>query len=72
MVIENEQLKAKIGDITTSLIYIPEKSDQIDKVLADYLNNYPERKNLKIMFMRESAGVYQFGSRRIMVKVEGL
>ena len=70
LVIENQQLKVKIGDITTSLIYISEKDDQIDKVLGDYLNNYPERKNLKIMFMRESEGVYQFGSRRVMVKVE--
>ena len=44
--------------------------DAVDERLADYLNNYPERKNLKIMFMRESEGVYQFGSRKVMVKVE--
>ena len=25
---------------------------------------------MKVMFMRESAGVYEFGSRRILVKVE--
>ena len=46
------------------------KTDTIDTKLAEYINNYPERKNLKIMFMRESEGVYQFGSRKVMVKVE--
>jgi hypothetical protein len=34
------------------------------------MNNYPERENLKIMFLRESEGVYQFGQRRINIKVE--
>ena len=42
----------------------------IDKRIAEYLNNYPDRQNLKVMFMRESQGVYQFGSKRIAVKVE--
>ena len=27
-------------------------------------------KKLKIMFLRESEGVYEFGSKRVMVKVE--
>ena len=38
--------------------------------LAEYINNFPDRSKLKIMFMRESEGVYEFGSRRIRVKVE--
>ena len=38
--------------------------------LAEYINNYPERKKLKIMFMRESEGVYEFGTRKVMVKVD--
>ena len=42
----------------------------MDKKLAEYINNYPDRQKLKIMFMRESEGVYQFGQRRVMVKVE--
>ena len=29
-----------------------------------------DKSKLKIMFMRESEGVYQFGSRRVMVKVK--
>mmetsp|Transcript_36255 Transcript_36255/g.26394 ORF Transcript_36255/g.26394 Transcript_36255/m.26394 type:complete len:106 (+) Transcript_36255:633-950(+) len=38
--------------------------------LAEFINNYPDRQKLKIMFMRESEGVYEFGSRRVAVKVE--
>lgn len=51
-------------------VYIPVRSDPIDSTLAEYINNYPDRKKLKIMFMRESEGVYEFGSRKVMVKVE--
>jgi len=46
------------------------KDDAIDKKLAEYINNYPDRQKLKIMFMRESEGVYQFGTKRVAVKVE--
>lgn len=44
--------------------------DYTDKKLAEFINNYPERAKLKIMFMRESEGVYQFGTKRVAVKVE--
>ena len=50
--------------------YVPVKTDQIDITLSEYINSYPDKKKLKIMFMRESEGVYQFGTRRVMVKVE--
>ena len=46
------------------------KEDFTDKKLAEFINNYPERSKLKIMFMRESEGVYQFGTKRVAVKVE--
>lgn len=46
------------------------KDDSVDKKLAEFINNYPERSKLKIMFMRESDGVYSFGSKRVAVKVE--
>ena len=42
-------------------VYIPAKGDIIDKKLAEYINNYPDRKKMKIMFLRESEGVYEFG-----------
>jgi hypothetical protein len=51
-------------------VYIPVKADSTDKKLAEFINNYPERSKLKIMFMRESEGVYQFGTKRVAVKVE--
>jgi len=57
-------LKARIA------VYIPVKGDQTDMKLAEYINNYPDRQKLKIMFMRESEGVYEFGSKRVAVKVE--
>ena len=68
---ENETLKAYIVDLKSRIaVYIPVKSDAVDMKLAEYINNYPDRKKLKIMFMRESQGVYEFGSKRICVKVE--
>ena len=51
-------------------VYIPIKDDLVDRKLAEFINNYPERSKLKIMFMRESDGVYQFGTKRVAVKVE--
>ena len=51
-------------------VYIPMKDDSVDRKLAEFINNYPERSKLKIMFMRETEGVYQFGSKRVAVKVE--
>jgi len=38
--------------------------------LAEFINNYPDRQKLKIMFLRESEGVYEFGSKRIFVRVD--
>ena len=69
--VEIETLKQYIIDLKQRIaVYIPVKEDAIDKRLAEYINNYPERSKLKIMFMRESSGVYQFGTKRVQVKVE--
>ena len=38
--------------------------------MAEFINNYPDRNKLKIMFMRESNGTYTFGSKRVNVRVE--
>lgn len=68
---EIEVLKSYIIDLKARIaVYIPHKGDSTDKKLAEYINNYPDRQKLKIMFLRESEGVYEFGSRRVMVKVE--
>ena len=57
--VEIEALKAYILDLKTKIaVYIPVKHDPIDNRLAEFINNYPERSKLKIMFLRESEGVY--------------
>ena len=56
---EIEALKGYIIDLKSRIsVYIPAKNDNVDRKLAEYINNYPERNKLKIMFMRESEGVY--------------
>ena len=50
--------------------YIGHREDTIDKTLSTYIHQYPEREKMKIMFLRESEGVYQFGQKRIMLKIE--
>lgn len=67
---EIDTLKTYIIDLKSRIaVYIPVKGDPTDKKMAEYINNYPDRQKLKIMFMRESEGVYQFGTKRIGVKV---
>ena len=34
------------------------------------MNQYPERDKMRILFLRESEGVYQFGQKRCYVKIE--
>ena len=69
--VEISSLQAYIMDLKQRIaVYIPVKDDPVDRKLAEYINNYPERNKLKIMFMRESEGVYQFGTKRCAVKVE--
>ena len=69
-----EQLKGceqKIEELhNNSAIYVCRKKDTIDESLGAFLNQYPERGKLQILFIRESEGVYQFGQRCVYVKVE--
>ena len=58
------ELKARVA------VYVPLKGDPIDLKVAEFINNYPDRNRLKIMFMRESSGVYEFGSKKVVVRVE--
>ena len=51
-------------------VYIAKKNDPIDKALGNYVNRYPERKSLNIMFLRESEGVYSFGQKKVYIKIE--
>jgi len=68
---EIDALKAYIMDLKSKIaVYIPTKGDLVDKKLAEYINNFPDRQRLKIMFMRESDGVYLFGSKKVYVRVD--
>ena len=66
-----ETLKNYVIDLKSKVaIYVPAKGDEVDMKLADFINNYPDRQKLKIMFLRESEGVYSFGSKKILIKVK--
>lgn len=51
-------------------IYVPSRGDPVDAALSKYLCAYPEKDRLKVMFIRQSEGVYQFGAKKVFVKVE--
>ena len=52
---EVETLKVYILDLKKKLaFYVPIRDDVVDCRLAEYVNNYPDRSKLKIMFVRES------------------
>ena len=51
-------------------IYIAKKNDCIDVALSNFINKFPEREKMNILFLRESEGVYQFGQKRVYVKIE--
>lgn len=51
-------------------IYHANQRSDIDVALGDFLNDYPEKSELKIMFLRESEGVYRFGSKKVYIKIE--
>ena len=69
--VQNNKLKDySFRSTLANVVYIPLKDDFIDRALAEYINNYPEREKLQVLFLRESEGVYQFGNKKISVKVE--
>ena len=67
---EIETLKVYCMDLKAKVaVYIPIKGDSVDEKLADFINNYPDRNKLKIMFIREKKGVYEFGTKRVEVRL---
>lgn len=38
--------------------------------MASFINTQNEKERMKIMFLRESEGVYQFGQSKVYVRVE--
>lgn len=69
--LENQTLKNYIIDLKARVaVYVPIKSDPVDVKMAEFINNYPDRSKLKMMFMRDSSGVYEFGTKRVTVTIE--
>ena len=69
--LESSTLKNYIIDLKARVaVYVPVKDDPVDLKVAEFINNYPDRNRLKIMFMRDSAGVYEFGSKKVNVRIE--
>ena len=66
---ENERLKIVNANIKYQ-VYVPSRMDAIDSKLGNFINNFPEKDKMKIMFLRESEGVYRFGQKRVYIKVE--
>merc|ERR1712096_151983 len=51
-------------------LYIPDKNDVIDRKLAEFINDKPERYKFRDMFVRETPGIYMFGSKKIAIRYE--
>lgn len=69
IMIENERMNEDFKECRR-LIYKANKECPVDMALGRALNTFPEREALRIMFLRESEGVYRFGQKRVYIKVE--
>ncbi len=49
---------------------MPANNDALDSKLAAFINNKPDADKYRQLFVRESSGVYQFGSKKVYVKME--
>ena len=47
------------------------QGDIVDSALADYINSSTDPGPLRTLFLREAEGVYQFGTKRVHLKLEG-
>jgi len=52
----------------TGICYIPFHNDPIDKALAEFINSLNDPERIKDLFVRESEGVYLFGSKKVYLK----
>ena len=63
-------MKKVILEMRTIGDYVPIRDDPIDNILAQYINRAHSAENkLKILFIREGEGVYNFGTRKIYVAI---
>jgi len=69
--IEYEKMLGYWKDIhRANYIYVPNRNDEIDRLLADYINRADHQKKAKCLFVREQEGVYSFFSKRVIMKAE--
>jgi len=68
--LELGQLPVYLHDYRTRFAYQPIKNDEIDVRLAEFINLHPDRPQLKLLFQRVTEGVYQFGQKKVTMKVE--
>jgi len=50
--------------------YTPIKGDNVDQKLSDYINGHDEFRRLSHLFRRTSPGEYQYGNRKISIKLD--
>jgi Growth-Arrest-Specific Protein 2 Domain len=66
---EIDGLKTSVGEVKKrNPQYFPAKDDAIDIALSEYLNN--KEAPVPIKFLRQGAGNYLFGSKKIYIKIE--
>jgi len=56
---------AELSDLVDCDIYIPNYSDKLDIAIAEFINNYPERQKIRLLFLRRKDGEYQFGKKKV-------
>jgi hypothetical protein len=56
----------------TGAAYIPFHNDPIDKALSEFINSLNDPERIKDLFVRESEGVYTFGTKKIYAKSNNL
>ena len=50
--------------------YIPQKNDDADAKLADFINKSDSEKRMKCLFVRESPGHYNYFTKKVIMKME--
>ena len=53
-----------------SQVYVAVGDDPIDRKIAEWINASNDPLRLTKLFLRERDGVYQFGTKRVYVKME--
>ena len=67
--IEVEAMRSAVSEIkSNNPVYFPVPEDNIDQAIADYFNSRDDV--LIVPFVRESYGVYLYGSKRVMISNE--